>query len=168
MKNNLALAGAVLAAALCAMLAALLITAFVALPALSEQDYGGIMEAFAGAFALALAMIVLLAILFICTVIALIFCALSVVLLLRARRQSANKKSATLLFFSCIGTAAAVFAGCCVCGISPALTALGVLCIVLAAAECTLRVLCAVRLLKQPPAPDTSDDALPPETPLSQ
>lgn len=156
MKNNLALAGAVLSAALCALLAALLITAFAALPALPEQDFGGVLQAIAGTFAVALAMVVLLAILFILSLIALAFGALSFILFLRARKKGAGRRSAVLLLLSCIGTAAALLAGSCVCGISPALTALGALCIALAATECALRVLCAVRLLKRA-APDTSD-----------
>ena len=158
MKNKLALAGAVLGFLLAAMAVATLAAAFVVLPAAVEQDYSGVIQALAGTFAMAIVVAILLLLMCGCVALTAVFSLLSACSLMRAYAgKPAGKGRAALLYAALLGTLGAVLAGVFLNAVSsPPTIALSIALIALAVAEATVRILCAVRLLKRA-APDTSD-----------
>ncbi len=149
-NKKIVTAAAFTSLALCILTVVLAVVAFLILPNLPEQDFGGLAEALAGSLAMALALVVMLVIVLIVAAVSLVFYIIATVLLMRARAgYPAGMSTAIALFVMTIGTIAALTVGIMLCGISHSAVLIAVSAVYLVAvtAEAAVRVSCAVRLL---------------------
>lgn len=170
MTKKLALACALGAIAAALIAAAAVIAGFAALPdMIASQNYSGIVAAFAGAFAVSIALAVIMVIVSFCCGVFFLFSVLLAVLFFRIRAgKPLTKGRFVFLCVSLIGDIAAIIGAIFLCALPayPATLATGILLFVCVAINLTLRILCTVCLKRnhqddQPISSDSSEHDMP-------
>ncbi len=168
MNDKLPLACAIGAIAAALVAVASVVAGFSALPRMiADQNYSGIVAAFAGAFAVSIAFAVCMVIIAFCCGIFFVFSALLAVLFFRLRAgKPLTKGRLALLCVALLGDAAALFAAIFLCAMPayPATIAAGALLFAAVAVNLALRIVCIVRLKCRDNRPPS--DASAPESPL--
>ena len=150
MTKKLALACALGAIAAALIAVAAIISGFATLPhMISNQNYSGIVAAFAGALAVSIALSVIIVLISFCCGTCFLFSVLLAVLFFRIRAgKPLTKGRFALLCLSLLGDIAAIIGAILLCSMPayPATLTTGIALFVCVAANLTLRILCTVRL----------------------